>query len=291
MGGQLKSLLGKVLSSETEWNPKVMLGRVVVRVVPDKLLHPLKRRYYAWLITHTPEDWIERDALVVEHLISAGDHAIDVGSNLGYFSKFLAERVGTAGRVYAFEPIPQTFDFLNYNVKKLGLNNIECINLALADAERTDTMVIPTYRWGQECWYDARLKEDGKDDSLRQFQIKCCTLDGFFEALGSFPKIAFIKCDANYHELEVLKGSLKTLETSHPALLIEVFPDPDNPSTTGFATFELLRSLQYEPYWFNGEAVAPRRVGERSQNYFFLMPEHVKKLEAKNLFRHNTPSK
>lgn len=290
MAGKLKSLLSKLMFTETEWNPKVMLGRVVVLVFPERLLHRLKRRYYAWLIERTPEDWMERDAFIAGHLVSAGDNAIDVGSSLGYFSKFLAERVGDSGRVYAFEPIPQTFDFLNYNIEKLKLKNVECVNLALADVEKTETMVIPTYRWGQECWYDARIKEDGKDDALRQFQIHCCTLDGFFRNLGAIPKIALIKCDANYHELEVLKGSLQTLASSHPALLIEVFPDPDDPATTGFATFELLRNLQYQACLFNGETVVPRRAGQRSQNYFFLMPEHIERLKLKNLFSLSTPA-
>lgn len=73
---------------------------------------------------------------------------------------------------------------------------------------------------------------------------------------------------------------MRTICQSMPAMLIEVNPDPDDPSTTAFATFELLRSAGYGIFWFNGESVVPRRPGERSQNYFFLTTRHLQTLES-----------
>jgi len=72
------SLLRKLVSTESEWNPKVMLGRVILRVVPDSTLHRLKKIYYAYLIKHTPEDWMERDAFIARHLVAPGDTVLDV---------------------------------------------------------------------------------------------------------------------------------------------------------------------------------------------------------------------
>ena len=278
MSENKESVLYKLMRAETEWNPKVMLSRVILRVFPESVLHRLKKAYYAYLISHTPENWIERDAFIAEHLVAPGDTVLDIGASLGYFSKFLAKRIGPSGRVYAFEPIPQTFDFLTANMRKLKLQNVECVDLALSDGDKTETMVIPTYRWGQECWYDAQVKTATSNPAWRQFDIKSRTLDNFFADKGSIPKIAFIKCDANFHELAVLRGALQTIRASHPALLIEVNPDPDNPQTTAFTTFELLRNEGYGAYWFNGQAILERKPGERSQNYFFLTPEHAEAL-------------
>jgi FkbM family methyltransferase len=279
MTTQKKSIPLRLLSTESEWNPKVMLGRVVVRVLSDRALHRLKKIYYGYLIKHSPEDWIEKDASFAKKLISPGDSVLDIGANIGYFARFLSRCVGQSGKVYSFEPIPQTFDFLTNNIRKLGLQNVELLNFALSDSEKTETMVIPTYRWGTECWYDARVKTEESNPAWRQIEVESRTLDNFFAKRGRTPQLAFIKCDADYHELAVLRGALQTIRASHPAILVEICPDPDDPSTTAFVTFELLQAEGYQPYWFNGESLLPRQRGERSQNYFFLTSAHVNALK------------
>jgi len=50
MANQNKSPLRRLLSTESEWNRKVMIGRVAARVLPDSLLHRAKRSYYAYLM-------------------------------------------------------------------------------------------------------------------------------------------------------------------------------------------------------------------------------------------------
>jgi hypothetical protein len=87
--------------------------------------------------------------------------------------------------------------------------------------------------------------------------------------------VSLIKCDANYHELACLRGAKRLIERCHPAMLIEVAPNPDDPTTTAHATFALLRDAGYEVYWFDGDKLRRSLEGERSQNYFFLMPEHL----------------
>jgi len=285
MATRYKSILRKLLSTESEWNPKVIVGRVGVRILPDSLLHRVKKSYYAYLMKHIPEDLAERDAFVVQHLIVPGDSVIDIGASIGQYSRLLSRWVGPTGRVFAFEPIPETFDFLSNNIRKLGLSNVEPLNFALSDAEKTTTMVIPTYRWGAECWYDARMKTDKKTiRALREIQVRSMRLDSFFDKGRSAPSsITFIKCDVNFHELAVLRGALRTIRAWHPAILLEVFPDPDDPATTAFETFELLRAAGFQPYVFDGKKLVPRKSGERSQNYFFLTPRHLTVLEASQL--------
>jgi len=54
--------------------------------------------------------------------VSAGDHAVDVGANIGYFTVLLASRVGPSGRVTAIEPIPSLTRLLR---RSLGENRFE----------------------------------------------------------------------------------------------------------------------------------------------------------------------
>src|SRR5215831_4806609 len=54
---------------------------------------------------------------VVGRLLRPGMVVIDVGAHIGYYTKLFAKSVGKQGRVYAFEPNPETFAVLEYNTK------------------------------------------------------------------------------------------------------------------------------------------------------------------------------
>ena len=130
MPTERKSILQRLLRTESEWNPKVIVGRAILPLIPESALHRFKKSYYAYLIAHTPETWMERDALVTRKLISPGDTVLDIGANIGVFSRMLSRCVGPHGKVYAFEPIPQSFEFLSNNMRKLGLKNVETLDFA-----------------------------------------------------------------------------------------------------------------------------------------------------------------
>ena len=148
----IKKIVSKLLLTESEWNPKVMLGRAVVFVLPAPAVHAIKKVYYANLLKRFSEDWHEKDVRVVKQIVAPGDQVIDIGACIGAYTKFLSQRVGPGGRVYSFEPIPPTFEFLSNNVRKLGLRNVDLFDCAASDQEGSATMVVPTYRWGSECW-------------------------------------------------------------------------------------------------------------------------------------------
>ena len=266
----------KFMLTESEWNPKVLLGRTAVAVLPEGVLHQVKKNYYAFLIARMPEDWQEKDASLLKYLAQAGDSVVDIGASIGGFTKLLSSIVGPAGRVYSFEPNPPTYDFLSHNVKRLQLRNVELFSLALSDKQGTMTMVTPRYRWGSECHYDATLESDRAQASCRRTEIAVATMDSVFVAKQQ--RITFIKCDVNYHELACLSGGVSTISRFRPALLVEVLPNPDRAGSPAAQVFELMERHGYAGYWFDGKHLRKRQRGERSQNYFFLTPEHVNRL-------------
>ena len=268
----------KFMLTESEWNPKVMLGRAIVAVLPEKSLHRLKKAYYAYLLTHIPEGWAESDTVFVKSLVRRGDIVMDIGASIGGYTKFLSEIVGPSGRVYSFEPNPPIFDFLSHNVRKLRLPNVELFKTALSDKKGSANIVIPQYRWGSECHYDATLEQQSADADCRRVETAVDTLDSIFADRGE--KIAFIKCDVNNHELSFLRGGLHTIRRSKPAMLIEILADPDQAGMPAALVFELLAQENYQGYWFDGEALHKRKRGQRSQNYFFLTPDHLNVLPS-----------
>jgi len=259
----------KLMQTESPWNPKVMAGRVATRVLREDTLHSLLRRYYAYLVKKNVVA-AERDQTFVGRLVSPGDSVVDIGASIGVYTRYLSEKVGPHGTVYSFEPNPSTFDFLSNNVGILKLSNVKLFMWAVSDEEGSAELKIPRYSWGSECHYDARV--DGpRRPEWRGVTVKKGTLDSVLEN----HTVSVIKCDANYHELACLRGARRLIERCHPAMLIEVAPNPDDPTTTAHATFALLREAGYEVYWFDGDKLRRRLEGERSQNYFFLRPEHL----------------
>jgi FkbM family methyltransferase len=249
----------------------------MVALLPEHTLHNLKKRYYAYLFTHSPQAWQEEDSLVVKHLVMPGERVVDIGASIGEYTKLLSGLVGPSGKVYSFEPNPPIYEYLSHNIKKLALSNVELFDVALSDTRRSDVIAIPQYRWGSECHYDATLEAKKMKPEYRQVAVTVTTLDS---VLDDREPISFIKCDVNYHELPCLYGAVRTLQRSKPAILIEILRNPDDPASTAARVFELLREHAYEGYWFDGKVLRKRQRGERSQNYFFLTQSHVEKLES-----------
>lgn len=63
------------------------------------------------------EPWITQ---FLHRRVQPGMHVADVGANIGFYSLLFADRVGTAGRVWAFEPDPQNFRLLQWNLDANG---------------------------------------------------------------------------------------------------------------------------------------------------------------------------
>jgi FkbM family methyltransferase len=76
-------------------------------------------------------------------LLGAGDHVLEVGSNIGWYTLLAAERVGPEGRVFAFEPNPTAFDLLQTNVFVNGLwDRCRLDRRALSDRDGTATLHV-----------------------------------------------------------------------------------------------------------------------------------------------------
>jgi FkbM family methyltransferase len=193
---------------------------------------------------------------------------IEIGAFVGFYTVYLSRLVGSEGPVYSIEPFPSTFEILTANVRKLDLRNVALMNCAVSDTEGFAEMEVPKWKWGVESFYDAKLIKGSGKPGLRHGTVAMTTVDSLVGGTGN--RISLIKCDAEFHELECLKGGIRTIRDSQPALLVEVIMNPDDPGSPAYETFALLRSEGYQPYWFDGVYPHSRLQAERSQNYFFL---------------------
>ena len=164
----------------------------------------LRSCYYQRLLRRTTPD---PDALLCRDFIASGDLVLDVGANIGVYTKLLSDWVGPEGSVYSYEPIPETFFYLRHNVKKFGLANVTLQNSAVSSRLGRMSMTVPNGNF-----YRASISSVGN----REIQV--VRLDDEF--VGS-KRVTFIKCDVEGHEREVIEGTTKLIERDHPVWLME----------------------------------------------------------------------
>jgi FkbM family methyltransferase len=245
--------------------------------IPEPLLWPLKAWHYGRVLRGFDES-DELDLTIVRKLVEPDSTVVDLGANIGIYTKILSELVGPEGCVISVEPVPQTFALLSRNVRSLGLGNVTCVNAAVSNVDGMVLMELPERDSGGTNFYRAKVssRSDGATREAGQsVRVPARTLDTIVRGGRT---VGFVKCDVEGHELACLTGAKQVLEAHRPAWLVELSDNPDDSNSTAWETLRLFGALSYSPWWFDGKRLMPRRPGDQSVNYFFLRPEHVAKL-------------
>ncbi len=173
-------------------------------------------------------------------LASQSKVTLDVGAYVGFFS-LLAANANSAGRVFAFEPLPEIFSRLESNVSLNRFKNVVCNRTAVGDHDgeakffHTDGC-LPTssslsYRFMQDT------------EGLTSSEVPVITIDSFVRQ-HEIERVDLIKIDTESTEPEVLRGANATLARDHPLIICEVLAGRGSER----ALEELLRPLGYNFY-------------------------------------------
>ncbi len=212
---------------------------------------------------------LELDATGLRLLLRPGDFAVDVGANVGTYTKVLSSLVGPSGRVWAFEPVPENHAVLAFASRRLRLSNVTLYECALSDASGTGLMEIPVFSKLGESLYDARLVHT-PGSRLRTIEVRLATLDSLLSGVDRGP--SFIKIDVEGHELQCLEGAMETLRAYKPSLMIETFEDPAREGSLANHVVRLLSNASYAGAVFNGSGFTEWDGTTHPQNLFFFPP-------------------
>lgn len=260
---------------------KRLLKRMAWKILPYSTVQSIKKRHYLKLLRSTSSE-IEPELKIIRYLVKPGDSVIDIGANIGVYTKILSRLVGPDGYVYSIEPFPATFEILCYNVRKLHLDNVEPINVAVSDSQGIVTMAIPYDSSGTETHYRASIVTNAADTSkTAETNVQATTFDNRF--LSESGTISFIKCDVEGHEPACINGAVKFLTQSQAAWLIEVSGEPDDPDSAAHNVFKTFHDQDYSAWWYDGSKLKRRRADDKSTNYFFLRENHVDILKKSEL--------
>ncbi|PYS61223.1 MAG: hypothetical protein DMF76_11705 [Acidobacteria bacterium] len=173
----------------------------------------MKRRFYRRQIQRDSFVTDEPEYAILDSLLSTGDWAIDVGANIGHYTKRMSEIVGEHGRIIAFEPIGATFSLLAANLQIFRYQNVTLLNAAASDKSGIAGMSIPHFENGMRNYYEASITTNG--DGLQAMTLA-------IDSLCLPSAVQLVKIDAEGHELNVLRGMTQLLSRDKPVLIIEV---------------------------------------------------------------------
>jgi FkbM family methyltransferase len=149
-----------------------------------------------------------------------GDTVLDIGAHIGLFSIFFSKLTG--GKVYSFEPTPQTVKVLR---KTVDINNCDD-SVTVIEAAVSEKPGQATFYTSDEnvSTSNSLVDVDFKDGHVREgaYQVLVVSVDEFRKQHGL--KIDILKIDAEGVELEVLKGASKTFLEDRPIAILGLHP-------------------------------------------------------------------
>lgn len=180
--------------------------------LPTSWQQGLKRLHYARQIRRGSFGTSEPEFGILASMLNRGDWVIDVGANVGLYTKRFSDLVGPLGRVIALEPVSETGALLAANAALFQHANVTIVNLAASDATKVVGLRIPRFDSGLTNYYEAAVTTGAFDR-----EVLAVALD----SLGITHRVALIKVDAEGHDATVLHGALGLLERDRPALIVE----------------------------------------------------------------------
>jgi len=174
--------------------------------------------YYPWeaiqqTIVNNCEFYEQKVLDSIKAYIPQGAVILDIGANIGNHSVFFAAICG-ARKVYAFEPVQETYRMLVKNIEINGFEKIiDARNIGLGD-KRTKGEISAQYADNIGA---TSIKEasGGGGHSMRIERLDDLDLSG--------DKIDFCKIDAEGFELKALAGMKNMLHTHRPVVFVESF--------------------------------------------------------------------
>ena len=202
----------------------------------------------------------------VKELIAPDYVIVDIGANLGYFSKNFA-RLTPKGKVICIEPIPKFYQVLKHFLAKY--KHVELHNVAFGLEEGHITMALPQSN-GMIRTGLPHIITNQRESELHPTQevqiVKGSAL------LLHLDRLDYIKCDIEGYEWNVFQEIRTALERFKPYLQIEISSDNSD------KLIPYLKSLGYTQFGlFRNKFISEDGPQIEEGDFFFV---HQSKLEA-----------
>ena len=248
------------------------LKKLLYRILPTSWYLASMQRGFFLLF-----DWgvLKRDARFKFHyaakkLLTETDIVVDIGANLGYFSKLFARKI-TQGKLYAFEPIPDFHRRLSILLRPFP--NTEVIHAALGAEAGILPMVMPVQSGVLRTGLPHIISEEEAANHADVQRVKVQEAKGFFSSLS---KVDYIKCDIEGYEWKVFSTLDGELQRLRPVVQIEISERFIEEFCSFFKRLDYIQCGLYE-----GELVKEHGKQRETSDFLFVPQEKFEHIFAK----------
>ena len=189
--------------------------------------------------------WAPSEGRFLRNRLQTGMNAIDVGANIGYFTRLMANAVGPEGSGLAIEAEPEIFRTLRANVEASDLGNIEFLPIA---AHRKSGLVTASHDPSNHGASTAFAY-----GGWQMSPVQAMPLD---EVLEPDVPIHVVKIDIEGMDHAAVQGLERTIQRWEPVLLVEFNPRTiEDFGERPQAVLPLYRSMGLEIRVLGGDAL------------------------------------
>ena len=193
----------------------VTLGRGVPRLIngQDRVRISVHHRY-------VDESYEPEVFALLKRDLGADDVFFDVGAYIGLYSIIVSRRLNKNGKVYAFEPAPESRKLLRQHLKLNGVNGkVEVVTAAVGEKCGRAEM----FTMGDHIQNSLSRTALGMDSAIRATGVEVVSLDAFCAKRSVIP--TWVKVDTEGWELRVLQGA-EGIFRKNPAVrfIVEMHP-------------------------------------------------------------------
>jgi FkbM family methyltransferase len=168
--------------------------------------------------------------------VKPGMVVIDVGANVGAYTLIAASLVGMKGKVYSFEPTPNTFNILKGNVQVNGFLETGIVDMhQIAVSRENGSAHLAIYN--RDSGHNTLFPSD-EDKSI--IEVRTISLDTF---LDGAPVIDIVKIDAEGSEPFILQGMHRIIERN-PGITVFLEFAPSNLRNAGIQPDKFLNDIR-----------------------------------------------
>jgi len=197
----------------------------------------------------------------IKDIIEPTDTVVDIGANLGYFSRNFA-KLTPQGKVLSIEPVKPFYEVLSAFMAKY--KHAEVVNYALGNENGSITMVLPEsngmIRTGLP--HIAESEEEKKQHKTHEVEV----VKGS-ELLGKLNKIDYIKCDIEGYEVVVFNEIKEVVDHKMPIVQIEIGPENEK------VMLDYFNSLDYVQYGICDFKIIKETGTQKEQGDFLFVPK------------------
>lgn len=190
---------------------------------------------------------------IIQKIVQPGDYVIDMGANLGYFSKHFSDRIGANGKLFCVEPVEP---YRNQLKKMLaGKQNFEIVPYALGESniEKIE-LGIPSQ------FHNLGYIKHGVTTLLHNSEKNKSNANQYFESamrkgselFQSLPRLDYIKCDIEGYEKIVFVEMESIFSKYEPMVQVETWGENrvfiyDFFQKLNFSGYQILKNKTLQP--------------------------------------------